>query len=235
MSLRVGREVLNGDGPWLSDGVHYSMSVACSSPCRCSPCRIRVAESPSNLFPIWTPRDGNNLYGRTQRKNIPSEGSDVTYQRSGPGVTACSHRTTILDLVANQIKSGRVVLSSLILSLSLRVFCREGGATAWDDPVSLATSTILSRDQPTISCKKHEKYGTLKNMATRSPGPMKCSITDGRTPPCVPSLLTVANRALNTPCRIWVFYWSSRLTSCVPNDVWVAMCGCKWKRWYLPV
>ena len=48
---------------------------------------------------------------------------------SGPGVAAWSHETTssILYLVANQIQDGRVVVSSLILSLSLRAFCRHGG------------------------------------------------------------------------------------------------------------
>ena len=53
---------------------------------------------------------------------------------SGPGVAAWSHETTssILYLVANQIQDGRVVVSSLILSLSLRAFCRHGGATARD-------------------------------------------------------------------------------------------------------
>ena len=52
---------------------------------------------------------------------------------SGPGVAAWSHKTTsILYLVANQIQDGRVVVSSLILSLSLRAFCRHGGATARD-------------------------------------------------------------------------------------------------------
>ena len=147
---------------------------------------------------------------------------DVIYRRKQVRcrcVAARFRRTTcsILYLVANQIKDGGVVVSSPIPSPCSRA---HGGATAWDIPVHLPTCTILSLTQPTISCREREKHGTLYGYkvtgvpVARHLGLSRASVS---LVPC-----SVANRALSTPCRIWVVSWSSRLTLCV-STVWVAL------------
>ena len=81
---------------------------------------------------------------------------------SGPGVAAWSHETTssILYLVANQIQDGRVVVSSLILSLSLRAFYHHGGATAWMFQMPCPCVPRFPLLHPQIFCKEREKHGT---------------------------------------------------------------------------
>ena len=141
---------------------HYRMSVARPSPCRCSPCWVRVAESPSNLFRYRPPEMVISCLGGPKDKIYPQRVPMSYTGESGPGVAEWYHRTTssIFYLVANQIKDGRVVVSSLILSLSLRACCRRGGATARGIPDALSMCTMFSLALPTNFCRELEEHGT---------------------------------------------------------------------------
>ena len=162
-----------------------------------------VSQSPHlTFFLISAPYDDVLCKGGPKYKMYPLRSRTSYIGESRPGVAAQSRSTTssILYLVANQIKDGGVVVSSPIPSPCCRVHV-VAMVTPLLGMFHLPTCTILSLTQPTISCREREKHGTFNGYkvtgvseAHHHHGLSRASLSPV---PC-----SVANRALSTPCRI---------------------------------